>query len=122
MIHPRAVALVTLLSLLVFTLPLLVAWALISATARAQEEDLDCDDFATHADAQAVFNRDTSDPHNLDADGDGLACENNFVTVRRVVVRRALAFTGAHPAVLALAGMLCLGGSALLRRKLGTIH
>lgn len=38
-------------------------------------EDLDCDDFATQAEAQAVFDQDPSDPNNLDADNDGQACE-----------------------------------------------
>ena len=37
--------------------------------------DLDCVDFATQAEAQAVLNQDLSDPHGLDADNDGFACE-----------------------------------------------
>lgn len=37
--------------------------------------DLDCPDFATQAQAQAVFDQDPSDPHRLDADNDGIACE-----------------------------------------------
>jgi hypothetical protein len=37
--------------------------------------DLDCDDFATHEEAQQLFNQDPSDPHDLDGDGDGVACE-----------------------------------------------
>ena len=37
--------------------------------------DLDCADFATQQDAQAELERDPSDPNNLDADGDGVACE-----------------------------------------------
>lgn len=40
-----------------------------------QPEDLDCADFASQAEAQAVYLQDTSDPNGLDADGDGLACE-----------------------------------------------
>jgi hypothetical protein len=36
---------------------------------------LDCDDFEFQEDAQAEYNKDTSDPHNLDEDGDGIACE-----------------------------------------------
>ena len=43
-------------------------------TAYAQQ-DLDCDDFATSAEAQAELNRDPTDPHNLDTDDDGIACE-----------------------------------------------
>jgi len=50
--------------------------ALTSGPASAQQRDLDCADFATQADAQAVFDRDRSDPHGLDPDGDGVACES----------------------------------------------
>jgi hypothetical protein len=38
-------------------------------------QDLNCGDFASQADAQAVLDADPSDPHGLDADGDGIACE-----------------------------------------------
>ena len=41
--------------------------------------DKDCSDFATHAKAQAFFisqGGPTNDPHKLDSDGDGLACES----------------------------------------------
>ena len=40
--------------------------------------DKDCTDFSTHAQAQAFFMANggpSSDPHNLDRDGDGQACE-----------------------------------------------
>ncbi len=37
--------------------------------------DLDCADFATGAAAQDVLRGDRRDPHRLDADRDGLACE-----------------------------------------------
>jgi len=40
--------------------------------------DKDCGDFATHAQAQAFFMANggpSSDPHGLDRDGDGVACE-----------------------------------------------
>ncbi|MSU74607.1 excalibur calcium-binding domain-containing protein [Candidatus Kaiserbacteria bacterium] len=40
--------------------------------------DKDCTDFSTHAQAQAFFMANggpSSDPHNLDRDGDGTACE-----------------------------------------------
>lgn len=46
-------------------------------SASAQSNDLNCSDFATQAEAQAEFNRDTSDPNGLDgSDNDGLACES----------------------------------------------
>ena len=38
--------------------------------------DKDCGDFRSQAAAQAELERDLSDPHNLDGDGDGEACEN----------------------------------------------
>ncbi|MFZ5823867.1 MAG: thermonuclease family protein [Bacillota bacterium] len=41
--------------------------------------DRDCGDFATRAEAQAFFEAAgvlAKDPHKLDSDGDGLACEN----------------------------------------------
>ena len=41
----------------------------------ALAQDVDCPDFATQAEAQAVFDRDPSDPNRLDADDDGVACE-----------------------------------------------
>jgi hypothetical protein len=37
--------------------------------------ELDCADFATQEEAQAEFDKDTSDPNRLDADNDGKACE-----------------------------------------------
>ena len=37
--------------------------------------DLDCANFATQEEAQAEYNRDRSDPNRLDADNDGIACE-----------------------------------------------
>lgn len=36
----------------------------------------DCADFETRAQAKAVLNRDPSDPHYLDGDGDGIPCED----------------------------------------------
>src|SRR5688500_13047742 len=42
----------------------------------AQEagDDLDCEDFETQEDAQAVLTEDPADPNNLDPNGDGIAC------------------------------------------------
>jgi hypothetical protein len=42
---------------------------------RQTDGDLDCADFSTQEEAQAEFDSDPSDPHNLDADDDGIACE-----------------------------------------------
>lgn len=38
--------------------------------------DLNCSDFATQQQAQAVLDADRSDPNNLDQDDDGTACES----------------------------------------------
>ena len=40
--------------------------------------DMDCDDFSSQSEAQEFFedNGTSSDPHNLDRDGDGVACES----------------------------------------------
>jgi hypothetical protein len=38
--------------------------------------DLNCSDFSTQQEAQAVLNQDPSDPNGLDADHDGVACES----------------------------------------------
>ena len=40
------------------------------------DSNLDCASFATHEEAQRVFEQDPSDPHYLDGDGDGVACED----------------------------------------------
>ncbi|WP_199336843.1 thermonuclease family protein [Oscillatoria sp. FACHB-1407] len=38
--------------------------------------DLNCSDFRTQAEAQRILERDRSDPHRLDGDRDGIACES----------------------------------------------
>ena len=43
---------------------------------RAPFRDLDCADLPDQPAAQDVLRRDTSDPHHLDADRDGVACED----------------------------------------------
>lgn len=42
--------------------------------------DRDCADFATQAEAQAALTADPTDPDGLDADDDGIACEQHFGT------------------------------------------
>ncbi len=82
--------------------------------------DVDCvADFDTREAAQEVLDADTNDPFILDADGDGVACENlpreGVVVVRRVA-RVELARTGPHALWIGLAGGLCLAGGVALRR------
>ena len=47
-----------------------------STTRSYESGDRDCTDFSTHAVAQEFFeNEGSGDPHGLDRDGDGVACE-----------------------------------------------
>ncbi len=39
------------------------------------DADADCADYASQAEAQAALRADPRDPHHLDADRDGIACE-----------------------------------------------
>jgi hypothetical protein len=54
----------------------LVILAACFAHEAAAQDVFNCSDFTYQEDAQAVFDRDPSDPNNLDADNDGIACEN----------------------------------------------
>ena len=54
-------------------LPLLLVFV---SVARAQENNLNCADFSSQAEAQAELDRNPSAPNNLDADNDGQACED----------------------------------------------
>ena len=47
---------------------------LLAGSATAQEQ-YDCGDFDSQQEAQAELNRDPSDPNNLDADNEGIACD-----------------------------------------------
>ena len=62
----RKVSLLSLLAMLLMLAFSPTAWA---------QTDLDCEDFATQEEAQAVLDQDPSDPNMLDADNDGIACE-----------------------------------------------
>src|SRR5215207_4421067 len=53
-------------------------WAVMlifAAPSFAQEDQYDCASFGSQESAQAELERDPSDPSNLDADDDGIACE-----------------------------------------------
>jgi hypothetical protein len=47
---------------------------------RPEGEDATCSDFADQAAAQTALDADPRDPHGLDLDLDGIACETPFVT------------------------------------------
>jgi hypothetical protein len=49
-----------------------------SSSSTSSGDDKDCADFASQADAQAALDAEPSDPDNLDADDDGIACEQHF--------------------------------------------
>jgi len=52
-----------------------VIYSLLLAGSATAQEQYDCGDFDSQAEAQRELNRDRSDPSNLDADNDGIACE-----------------------------------------------
>ena len=57
-------------------LGLLLALAIAAPTFAQGTSDLNCPMFASQEAAQAEFDKDPSDPHGLDADNDGKACED----------------------------------------------
>ena len=62
---------------LTFAVIVLGAGLILAAPGASAQDDevLDCEDFASQADAQAAYRADPSDPAGNDADGDGIACE-----------------------------------------------
>ncbi|MDO8557271.1 MAG: excalibur calcium-binding domain-containing protein [Candidatus Jorgensenbacteria bacterium] len=53
-------------------------WAIFGSTPSITIRDYDCANFATHEEAQAFFESNggpARDPHKLDQDKDGVACE-----------------------------------------------
>jgi hypothetical protein len=52
---------------------------LVAASPASAFRDLDCSDFPTQKKAQKFFKKHNprQDPHGLDGDGDGIACEDN---------------------------------------------
>jgi hypothetical protein len=62
-----------------FALVTVVAAVLAFGVQPAAARDYDCADFATHKQAQKFFKRHGGpqrDPHRLDGDNDGIACED----------------------------------------------
>jgi hypothetical protein len=53
---------------------LVVGMLMVPSEAQAQDQ-YDCANFGSQESAQAELDRDPSDPHYLDGDGDGVACE-----------------------------------------------
>jgi hypothetical protein len=85
---------------------------------------LNCPDFADPAAAQAVLDADPSDPNNLDADNDGMACDAGVGIVRTVTPEHFYPVGGVAAgdgplgldlggiALLAMGGVVALGGAA----------
>ncbi|MEU0084679.1 excalibur calcium-binding protein [Streptomyces sp. NPDC006274] len=91
----------------------------LSGAAHAQP-DLDCRDFRFQEDAQAVFDRDRSDPHRLDEDpgpDDGIACE---VLPRRGLISATRAPLPASPTVMPTRGTE--GGTGGAARESGNLE
>jgi micrococcal nuclease len=80
-------------------LALVAAMLLWAAPVHAQRGNtLNCSDFPNQAAAQAAPRADPSDPHRLDADWDGLACERNRYPCDRTPVSRAAPGVAPAPA------------------------
>jgi hypothetical protein len=82
-------------------------------------DELNCDDFDTQEEAQAVLDADPSDPNRLDADGDGVACEDlpSGGQAGGDGDKPGLPATSgltALPILLGSAGVLVVGGTLLL--------
>ncbi|MEY2397400.1 MAG: hypothetical protein QOJ00_574, partial [Actinomycetota bacterium] len=71
-----------------------------------------CSDFQYQEGAQAVYNANRSDPHGLDSDHDGVACES--LPHRRRA--GGLARTGANAVPFAAWGLAAVLGGLILRR------
>lgn len=59
-----------------FRMLLAVAILMVMAPAAMAQDTLNCPDFEFQEDAQAELDADPSDPHGLDGDNDGMACDD----------------------------------------------
>lgn len=55
-----------------------LSFASMALAQQGSSEDLNCEDFNSREEAQATLDADPSDPNGLDADGNGLACDEVF--------------------------------------------
>jgi hypothetical protein len=103
---------------------------LLPPTAAAQ--DLDCPQF-TQPEAQSILEQDPSDPNRLDADGDGIACEDRPSGGTPTASSGSsghsassestgqLASTGFNAWELVVVGIAGIGGAVALRRRARTL-
>ena len=97
-----------------------IVLALTAAPAAFAQDDQNCEDFASQAEAQAHLEADSSDPDNLDADDDGQACETfdfgvaGGGTAPQQDEGDSLPFTGPGDAQLPLGAGLLAAGAAIV--------
>jgi hypothetical protein len=71
----------------------------LSSSSTLSAQDLDCSDFLTQDEAQAVYNADPSDPNGLDADWDGFVCESLPAGAAAPADSNAMGLVSQDPAV-----------------------
>lgn len=99
------------------------------AGAAAAQVDLDCNDFPSHEQAQAYFlQAGPGDPHNLDEDDDGVACDllrsaraESRAQILRQTSRSATAKGGALPETGGPIAAIALAGFGLTPAGVGLI-
>ena len=91
----------------------------VDTPAAVAKEDLDCIDFEFQEDAQEVYNRDPSDPFNLDPNADGFACSSLPSRDPRIsqVPRTGAGQSGSGQEMWLVAGLLIAGVGALGGRR-----
>lgn len=86
----------------------------------AAAQDVDCSSIS-QSQAQSIYNSNPTDPNNLDADGDSIACEASETTTTTTTTDTSdtttFASTGFEAWLVGVAGALCLGGALVLRRR-----
>jgi len=112
------------------------ALALSFPAAVGAQDDLNCEDFATQAEAQATLEADRTDPNNLDGDGDGKACDEGVGGLPTTSSdssgstaassdssgsTAALASTGFEAWALVVVGVAGIGGAIALRQRARTL-
>ncbi len=126
--------------LFALTVALIASFALPMTASAGSSSDLDCADFSSQEDAQAEFDSGVGDTNRLDANDDGVACEESFGSSgdefsddastdeypRRGVQTGggSTATGGTSPLPLILSGgaftlLMATGGGIALRRRLG---
>lgn len=105
------------------------AGVIVLSAGPASAIDLDCGDFPSQEAAQQVYDQNTDDPNDLDADDDGQACEDHdYATSGQVATMpvggvatgdgsTADSDTGLLPFVVGGASLAAAGGAAIAARR-----